>query len=277
MTVVLDIESIFEDAQAHVMLSRVQQLTQIFILKKLNESKIRTSTIALKETDRLASISMNKNPSPWLTDNDNSIKVASVNCAGLKAHYKDIKSDETLLKGDIIHLIETSLEEYEVCPLNLCGYERHIISVGNGKGIVTYYKENVFRNHQDFITPNMQITKFCSENLDVINVYRSSNGNSNELLIKLTEMVASEKSTLITGDFNICFSRNPNNRMSKGLANAGFKQLVRVATHLLGGHIDHVYWMSRNHKWKEPILLRNSPYYSDHDATCITMSRQVEL
>ena len=154
MTVVLDIESIFEDAQAHVMLSRVQQLRQIYILKKLDESK---STIALKETERLASMSMNKNPSPWLKDCDNTIKVASLNCAGLKAHIKDIESDDTLLKGDIIHLIETSLEEYEPCPLNFKGNERHIISVGNGKGIATYYKDSGFRNQQDFITHNLQI------------------------------------------------------------------------------------------------------------------------
>ena len=37
--VVLDLNSIFEDAQAYVMLSRVQQLEQIFILKSLDESK----------------------------------------------------------------------------------------------------------------------------------------------------------------------------------------------------------------------------------------------
>ena len=62
----------------------------------------------------------------------------------------------------------------------------------------SYYKDSVFRNQQDFITHNMQITKFCSKNLDVINVYRSSKGNSMELLNKLIEMVDSNKSTLIT-------------------------------------------------------------------------------
>ena len=40
--VVLDINSIFEDAQAHVMLSRVQQLEQVYILQRIDESKIRT-------------------------------------------------------------------------------------------------------------------------------------------------------------------------------------------------------------------------------------------
>ena len=46
----LDINSIFEDAQAHVMLSRVQQISQVYILNKLDESKVRTSKIGLEET-----------------------------------------------------------------------------------------------------------------------------------------------------------------------------------------------------------------------------------
>ena len=200
----------------------------------------------------------------------------SLNCAGLKPHFKYIQADNTVLKGDIIHLVETSLEINDSNPLYLWGYEVHIMSVGNGKGLATYFKASVFKNQQDFITPHMQATKFCSENLDVINVYRSSKGNSLDLLNKLIEMVTPGVSTLITGDFNICFFRNPNNRMSKGLANTGFQQLIRESTHILGGHIDHVYWMSRNHQWKDPILQRHSPYYSDHDAICVTMIRQVK-
>ena len=78
MTVALDIESIFEDAQAHVMLSRVQQLDQVFIIGKFNESKIRTSQTALEEMKRLENISMNKNPSPWESNYDQSIKVIAM-------------------------------------------------------------------------------------------------------------------------------------------------------------------------------------------------------
>ena len=44
--VVLDINSVFDDAQAYVMLSRVQQIEQVFILGELDESKLRTSQIA---------------------------------------------------------------------------------------------------------------------------------------------------------------------------------------------------------------------------------------
>ena len=50
---VLDLNSVFEDAQAHVMLSRVQCLEQVYILKSLDEAKIRTSIIGLAELERL--------------------------------------------------------------------------------------------------------------------------------------------------------------------------------------------------------------------------------
>ena len=74
--VVLDINSIFKDAQAHVMLSRVQQIEQIFILQKLEESKIRTSHIGLTELLRLKAISINDNPTAWHRPCKNAIKVA---------------------------------------------------------------------------------------------------------------------------------------------------------------------------------------------------------
>ena len=91
--VVLDLNSIFEDAQAHVMLSRVQQLDQIFILESLDERTIRTSQIGLGELYRIHNQSINKNPTPWLQENKDSFKIASLNCAGLKAHFGDIQTD----------------------------------------------------------------------------------------------------------------------------------------------------------------------------------------
>ena len=58
----MDINSVFDDAQAYVMLSRVQQIEQVFILGELDESKIRTSRIALQELHRMKLVSLNSNP-----------------------------------------------------------------------------------------------------------------------------------------------------------------------------------------------------------------------
>ena len=87
-------------------------------------------------------------------------------------------------------------------------------------------------------------------------------------------MMTEGKPLLITGDFNICFQTISNNRMSRGLYKNGFRQLVTEATHLRGGHIDHAFWKDENDVWKNPELKRYSPYYSDHDASCITLVRR---
>ena len=274
--VALDLNSVFEDAQAHVMLSRAQRLEQVFIVKSLDEAKIRTSRIGLAELERLESISYNESPSPWYTLSSNDrIKIASLNCAGLAPHYIDVLADEKLLNADIIHLVETSIENTEESQkLNIQGYQSHFINVRRGRGIVTYFKLQMFTHEDDFVAPSMQVTKFSSHNLDMLNVYRSSDGNSLELLNIITEMLTGGKPTLITGDFNICMLNHGKNRMSKGLVENGFHQMIREATHIRGGHIDHVYWKDDDHVWTEPHLELYCPYYSDHDASLITLIRK---
>ena len=126
--VALDIDSVFDDGQTHVMLSRVQQIDQIYILNQIDEPKIRTSTIGLAETERLAKISLNANPSPWQLNSSDTIKVISLNCMGLKAHYSDVEADGIVKHADIIHLMETSLLESEESPLIIKTYECHSTS-----------------------------------------------------------------------------------------------------------------------------------------------------
>ena len=274
--VVLDLNSIFEDAQAHVMLSRVQQLDQIYIMDSLDEGKIRTSPIGLRELHRLKENSINENPTPWLKPDKDSIKVASLNCAGLKPHFADIQADEHLLQADIIHLIETSLDDTEIEEYTLPGYNSHFINVGNGKGIATFYKPEVVKPEQDLKDKNIQITKFTSSNLDVINTYRSSNGHSVELLNTLIGMLPEKKAVVITGDFNICYQMNRTNRLIQGLETHGFKQLVHEATQIRGRHIDHAYWRDLDGIWTEPVVDRYSPYYSDHDGIGLTITKKNE-
>ena len=160
--------------------------------------------------------------------------------------------------------------------MSIPGYESHFINVSKGKGIMTYFKPEKFTHEKDYVAKNMQVTKFKSSELDVISVYRSSDGNSLELLHRMLEMLTIEKPTLITGDFNICMLNHKKNRMSKGLAQNGFVQMIKEATHIRGGHIDHVYWKDEHSVWKDPNLELYCPYYSDHDASLITLIKNEE-
>ena len=88
-------------------------------------------------------------------------------------------------------------------------------------------------------------------------------------LHNIIAMITPGKSTLITGDFNICMLNHGKNRMSKALMENGFNQMIRNATHIRGGHIDHVYWKDGDHMGKTPTLEMYCPHYSDHDALSV--------
>ena len=59
--------------------------------------------------------------------------------------------------------------------------------------------------------------------------------------------------------------------------------LVDVATHIKGGHIDHLYWRGDPAGvWMKPTLENNlierySPYYTDNDAWLVTLQKLVRL
>ena len=100
----------------------------------------------------------------------------------------------------------------------------------------------------------------------------SEQGNTTELLKHITDCITKDKATIITGDFNICYHATKNNKITKYLEANGFIQLMTEATHIKGRHIDHFYFKSDEKILKNPLIYRYSPYYSDHDAICATLS-----
>ena len=119
-------------------------------------------------------VSINENPDAWSKETDNALKIVSLNCAGLKAHFHDIQTDDRLRKADVIHLVETSLKEAEDdCPFTLDGYQQKFIKNGNGKGIATYYDNEKFKPIEEVKTDKFQIVKFKHNVLDIIHCYHS--------------------------------------------------------------------------------------------------------
>ena len=82
-----------------------------------------------------------------------------------------------------------------------------------------------------------------------------------------------QKPILLTGDFNICFNQNRNNILTKNIEKLGFQQLVKKATHVMGGLIDHAYWKDPGDVWEMPVIETYSPYYSDHDTILVTLKK----
>ena len=116
--------------------------------------------------------SLNYNPGEWDKYNFGKVRVAALNIARLRPHMEDLRIDPTLLKADIIHLCETWISpEQEGAVFELEGYTTNFVSVGNGRGLVTYSKDN-FQHKQDIKEDNYQITKFSEATTDSIHIYR---------------------------------------------------------------------------------------------------------
>ena len=144
--------------------------------------------------------------------------------------------------------------------------------VGQGTGIVTYSKD-MFVHMEDVKNNRYQATRFSSLDLDSIHVYRSSDGCITELKEDLIRMIDQDKATIITGDFNICLERDPNNQITRYLTDEGFKQLVSKPTHIDGGWIDHAYFRDNKKTFKDIHFHQYSPYITDHDALCVTFNK----
>merc|ERR1712243_73227 len=97
-------------------------------------------------------------------------------------HYEDIARDDILMKSDIICLNETWVESDDIFDeLLIPDYELHLNSKGNGKGVATYYKKDIFKHSSDIKEDNMQLSKFTSHMLDIITLYRSQRDDYDKL------------------------------------------------------------------------------------------------
>ena len=118
----------------------------------------------------------------------------------------------------------------------------------------------------------MQISKFTSNDLDLIVLYRSKNGNYEELQRHLERMIDKEKPVLIVGDFNFCYLKDTN--VTKiYLHNNNFSQIVTEPTHIEGSLLDHAYVrdIGKTHQYKTEL---HSKYYSDHKAVAVIVKKE---
>ena len=118
------------------------------------------------------------------------------------------------------------------------------------------------------------MTMFATKYLNIINVYRSSGDNMNNMINDLQGIINDMKNTIIVGDFNLCMIDEKSNAVTNYLKRVGFTQYVTEATHLGGGHIDHVYSNIDTTLFNIDVSLY-SPYYTcqDHDALLITIKK----
>ena len=270
---VINTNDSFGAAMIYVMLSRVCSLSQIYILDEFDESKMYPDFKALAELETLNNISQNRNKTEW-EDGTGGLRIYSLNCRSLKKHYKDIASDEVLLKSDIILLQETWLEDDSPMQmLEIPGYALHFNSQGRGKGLATYFKSSIFSHEIDVKQDDMQLSKFTSKNIDIISIYRSKQGTINKLNEEISAISRGTKALLMVGDFNYCYLEKAMNSARKFLTENDFSQLIFEPTHLEGNILDHCYLRDRKTFFKATVQL-HCKYYTDHKGLAVLLKRK---
>ena len=143
-------------------------------------------------------------------------------------------------------------------------------AVGRGRGITVYFKKYKFNYIEDITEEKIQLTKLAGKEFELIVVYKAPAGKDSVLASHLERMINLNKTTIVCGDFNMCFIDSRRNKSTSFLLENNFRQLVHEATHIDGGHIDHVY--IRSTESLAVLTELYSPYFTakDHDAMLIS-------
>ena len=252
---VVDLRTVREPAQAYVILSRVQALSQLFILDSVCPKKIFASTEAMEELNKMA-----KKADKYTKKMNNSI--ISCNIRSIQKNLQNFTSTSAFKKAGVICLQETWLNPLFPATYFLVGWQQHVNSVGRGKGIITFYQHG-YSWDEDITNENYQMSKIKSETQDIINVYRSANANNNNFIEDLKHLININKDVLILGDFNICYKSQYQNKIFGELRGIGFQQLVQIPTHTEGGLIDLIFFYSTDRK-SVPSAIQQSQFFTDH-------------
>lgn len=207
---VVDVQSCHKPGMCYVMLSRVQSLQQLNIVKDLNTEKITVDKAVLKEAERMWKVCVNRNPGSWMdTGKVQGLRVCCLNVRSLRRHIEDVRQDPVLQQADILFVQETWLtgEEEKQDVYQLAGYRGLFASEGAGKGIGLYVREGTpARSKHTFSLPNMQIIKVCLPGLDIISVYRSNDEPFHSVVHHLKNFIEEDVDTLVVGDLNYCYT-----------------------------------------------------------------------
>ena len=283
MTCSLRLNECWGANQAYVMCGRAQTLNQVFIPDTCGEGlevdKIYTSQDDIDEDTKMTARSINMNPDPWQSDSKQ-IRLAHVNIAGLNCHKLDLKHDPTLTKADLLHLSETSLkpdqEEDVDLPDIIPRHNLSLNSVANGKGLATYHTTD-FKLVQVIKEPDYQISVLSNQLVQSIGIYRSQSAKLSAVKDAIVSLLDENKVNVVMGDFNICTKKDPDNIVTRCLLDLNFELQDSEATHIKGGTIDHTYVRDTKQIFEKPVLHRYSPYYTDHDAHCLSLIHRSEV
>ena len=267
---ILDLKCWLEPAMIYVMLSRVQCLSQLFILETLPVEKIKPWQDAVEEMERLDKLDLSKRIQCVASE----IEIVSLNTVSLRTHIEDIRCDRGVMCAKVILLQETSISENQQPGLEfgLESKECHFNSKGHRKGLATYFTPE-FEVLCDITNDKFQITSISSDKLTITNIYRS-NGAGEEFLNALTDIIENSKvSHVILGDWNFCQRDESNHPVKVFLEENNFKAAIQPpqSTQREGRCLDQIYTRLDSSDVEFKSACVKTCYYSDHEPISITL------
>ena len=267
--VVVDFRGANRAAMIYVMLSRAQTIEQIFIMDSLRKDMKgwRPDPSALEEMESTKIKAINTLPNSEVDE----LKILCLNVYSMKKHFDDVaRTLQAMSSPSAICLQETWLDEGDdVDRYQLQDFKLIVNSKGRGSGVATYF-DDTFDVTDSVNTEICQITKISSNDIDVINVYRSKECNVEEFKLMIFKMIDKDtfRNVLICGDVNVHFKDGTSNSFVRKIIDEyKFEQLVMDATHNGGNTLDHVY-VSPALQGRVTVE-KACIYYSDHDLLTI--------
>lgn len=246
---------------AYVMLSRVQDVNDVYLDDNFDFKTIKASKTALTACGELEE---RCKVSEYLSLQ---FDIFYVNTRSLKKHYPDIKKDTFAQRSGILCMSETWLNGEDCPPFFEKKTSVHAI-YGPGKGCSMYWEElrqsKVLKKIESD-TFQMIATEFDDKWILVL-LYISSNANFKDIVFSLEPILSTSKLTILLGDFN--FKPGEENQLSKLLTQKhDFCQLVTEPTHLGGNIIDHCY-VQKGFTDKLEVSSQ-STFYTDHSCLLV--------
>ena len=266
---ILDLECWLEAAMIYVGISRVQSLSQLFILGKLPINKMIPWPDALEELERLEGLDLAYNMEEFYED---CFVIPSLNTIDIRTHIDDIRADCFMSSANVNLFQETSLDK--VCVDGRYDLPSKFVffnCAGHRKGIASYVPSD-YIHLNDICHNKYQLTTVISKTIAITNVYRSNDASKDFLTHMLNCVESVTINHLLIGDFNYCLRDQPNHPIKLKLEEIGFKLITSLlhqppdATHIKGRIIDHA-WVrfdERNNIGIERYEVKTC-IYSDHD------------
>ena len=191
----------------------------------------------------------------------------------------DIKADPTLKNADILCLQETFCQEIPILP----GYTGYLAGEGRGRGVAAYVRNNLVDKKRLIKVERLEGFEFFQglklhfHDLHILNIYRSPDPAFIKDLPQFVQLlkrnISPEQQTMICGDFNYDYWKEPNHKIAVMLKGMGFNQIVREPTTIKGKCIDHVY-LKTKFCYKHHLYY---PYYTDHECVCTMLKKRVTM